>query len=159
MKVVGIDLAGKSENPTGFCVIDDSTVQTGLIFDDETIIKQIEKEKPDIIAIDAPLWMPREGIWRPGELQLIKRGFRPISAVFPTMRLLSLRASNLSKRLTEKGFKTIEVMSKISEKILGLSKQPKSNKDEYEALISALTAKAYLEDKYEDLAGIIVPKQ
>ena len=62
------------------------------------------------------------------------------------------------KPFTRGKYKVIEVFSRASEKILGLSKEPRKNKDEYDALLCALTAKAYLEGNYEDLDGIIIPK-
>jgi len=158
MKVVGIDLAGKAENPTGFCLLDENGSQTKLLFSDMEILKEIDEIKPDCIAIDAPFWLPRTGIWRTSDEKLLKRGFQPISPAFPTMRLLVLRASNLVKVLKERNCKVIEVFSSASEKILGLSKEPRKNKDEYDALLCALTAKAYLEGKYEDLDGIIIPR-
>ena len=158
MKVVGIDLAGKVENPTGFCLLDETSSQTKLLFSDMEILREIEEIKPDCIAIDAPFWLPQVGIWRTADEKLLKRGFQPISPAFPTMRLLVLRASHLVKVLKERGYKVIEVFSNASEKMLGLSKEPRKNKDEYDALLCALTAKAYLECKYEDLDGIIIPK-
>ena len=48
--------------------------------------------------------------------------------------------------------------SKASEKIVGLDKNKAANKDEYDALICALTGKAYIQGKYEDLNGVIIPK-
>jgi hypothetical protein len=158
MKVVGIDLAGKAENPTGFCLLDETGAKTKLLFSDMEILKEIEETKPDCIAIDAPFWLPQVGIWRSSDEKLLKRGFQPISPAFPTMRLLVLRASHLVKVLKERGYKIIEVFSSASEKVLGLSKEPRKNKDEYDALLCALTAKAYLEGKYEDLDGIIIPR-
>lgn len=158
MKVVGIDLAGKPKNPTGFCVLTDNFTETKLVYSDEDILREVEVAKPKCIAIDAPFWLPRDGVWRPGELSLLKRGFKPISPVFPTMRILAMRAGKLVRILKDRGFRTIEVFSKASEGVLGLSKEPRKNKDEYDALLCALTAKAYLEEKYEDLDGIIIPK-
>ena len=158
MKVVGVDLAGKSENPTGFCTLTDSGTETKLVYSDEEILKEINEAKPECIAIDAPFWMPKFGLWRPSEEKLIRRGFQPISPVFPMMRLLVSRAFKLVKILNEKNYKVIEVFSGASENILGLSKEPRKNKDEYEALVCALTAKAYLEGNYEDLDGIIIPR-
>jgi len=158
MRVVGIDLAGKVENPTGFCLLTESGSQTKLLFSDMEILKEVDEIKPDCIAIDAPFWIPRFGAWRPSDEKLLKRGFQPLSPLLPTMRTLTLRASHLVKVLREKGYKVIEVFSNASERILGLSKEPRKNKDEYDALLCALTAKAYLEGKYEDLDGIILPK-
>ena len=158
MKVVGIDLAGKVENPTGFCLLTESGSQTKLLFSDMEILKEVDEIKPDCIAVDAPFWIPRFGAWRPSDEKLLKRGFQPLSPLLPTMRTLTLRASHLVKVLRERGYKVIEVFSNASEKVLGLSKEPRKNKDEYDALLCALTAKAYLEGKYEDLDGIIIPK-
>ncbi len=158
MRVVGIDLAGKFENPTGFCSLIDSKAETGLLFKDEDILNEIDIIKPDCIAIDAPFWLPRFGAWRPCDQKLLRKGFKPLSPLLPTMRILALRASRLVKVLREKNYKVIEVFSSASEKILGLSKEPRKNKDEYDALLCALTAKAYLEGNYEDLDGIIIPK-
>ena len=158
MKVVGVDLAGKVENPTGFCLLTDEGAQTKLLFTDTDILREIENVKPDCIAIDAPFWLPRTGAWRPSEEKLLRRGFQPLSPLLPTMRLLTLRASHLVRILKERGYKVIEVFSNASEKVLGLSKEPRKNKDEYDSLLCALTAKAYLENKYEDLDGIIIPR-
>jgi hypothetical protein len=158
MKVVGIDLAGKAENPTGFCLLTEDGSQTKLLFSDTEILREIEETKPDCIAIDAPFWIPRVGAWRSSDEKLLKRGFQPLSPLLPTMRLLVLRASHLVKVLKERGYKVIEVFSSAIEKVLGLSKEPRKNKDEYDALLCALTAKAYLEGEYEDLDGIIIPK-
>jgi len=158
MKVVGIDLAGKFENPTGFCSMTDSGTETKLLFSDEEIINEVEIIKPDCIAIDAPFWLPRYGAWRPSDEKLLGRGFQPISPLFPNMRILVMRASRLVRILREKNYKVIEVFSNASEKTLGLSKEPRKNKDEYDALLCALTAKAYMEGNYEDLDGIIIPK-
>ncbi len=129
-----------------------------LVYSDEEIFREIEVAKPECIAIDAPFWLPRNGIWRPSELKLLKRGLNPISPAFPTMRILVMRAINLVKTLRGKGLTIIEVFSKATEDVLNLSKEPRKNKDEYDALLCALTAKAYLEGKYEDLDGVILPK-
>ena len=67
MKVVGIDLAGKVENPTGFCLLTESGSQTKLLFSDMEILKEVEEIKPDCIAVDAPFWIPRFGAWRPSD--------------------------------------------------------------------------------------------
>lgn len=157
MKVVGIDLAGKVENPTGFCVLDDSGSQAKLVFSDAEILKSVDETRPDCIAIDAPFWLPINGPWRPSDEKLFKMGFQPVSPLFPTMRILVMRASHLVKILKESGYNVIEVFSAATEKVLGLSKETKKNKDEYDALLCALTAKAYLEKRYENLDGLIIP--
>lgn len=158
MKVVGIDLAGKSKNPTGFCFLTESGAQTKLLYSDLEILREIESIKPDCIAIDAPFWLPKVGAWRPCDEKLLKRGYKPLSPILPTMRLLTLRASHLVRVLKERKYNVIEVFPRTTEIVLGLSKKPRKNEHEYDALLCALTAKAYLERKYEDLDGIIIPK-
>jgi predicted nuclease with RNAse H fold len=158
MKVVGLDLAGKPENQTGFCVLTEEGTETKILHYDDEIIREIENAKPDLIAVDAPFWVPQTGMFRLSEEKLLKRGFNPISTRIPTMEILAIRASKLVKVLRGKNFKVIEVFAGASERILGLSKEPRKNDDEYEALLCALTGKYYLEGKYEDVDGIIIPK-
>ncbi len=157
--VVGIDLAGKEENPTGFCVLRVTGAKTKKVFSDKEILEEITKAKPQVVAIDAPLWLPPEGVaWRICELLLMKRGFRPLSLLLPSMRLLALRAKNLAQNIRKMGIDVIEVFAAASEKILGLEKEKRKSKDEYDALLCALTAKAYLQGNYENLGGIVLPK-
>ncbi|MEM5804895.1 MAG: DUF429 domain-containing protein [Candidatus Aenigmatarchaeota archaeon] len=170
MKVVGVDLAGKQENATGFCLLITpgkeaplGRTMTRLLSTDAEIMREIEDAKPDCIAIDAPFWLPPDiggkmQPWRNSELMLMKRGYRPISTALPTMKILALRAMKIVRELRDKGYRAIEVFPAATENILGISKQPRKNQDEYDALLCALTAKMYMDGRYEDLGGIIIPK-
>ncbi len=162
MKVAGIDLAGKPENQTGFCLLTEDGSETKILHTDLDILKEIKKTKPDLIAVDAPFWVPKTGNqvvpWRNAEELLMKRGFRPLSIAFPTMQLLANRAKHLVSVLRERGYKVIEVFPRATEIILNVSKEYRKNEDEYDALLCALTGKYYLEGKFEDLDGIIIPK-
>lgn len=51
---VGVDLAGKDKNPTGFCVLKNKIAVTKILHSDYEIMENTEKAKPDIVAIDAP---------------------------------------------------------------------------------------------------------
>jgi uncharacterized protein len=157
MKVVGVDLAGKFENPTGFCSMTDEKTETKLLHTDQDILSEIDAIKPECVAIDGPFWLPQRGAWRPSEEKLLKMGFRPLSPILPNMRMLAMRAANIAKMLRERGYLVIEVFANASEKVLGLSKEPRKNQDEYDALMCALTAKAYVDGSYEDIDGIIIP--
>jgi len=155
--IVGLDLAGKPKNPSGFCILN-KEAETKSLYSDLEILREIEMVKPKLIAIDAPFWLPRVGAWRPCDQKLIKKGFHPLSPLLPSMHTLTLRAKHLVSVLRGRKYKMIEVFPRATEKILKLSKEPRKNKDEYDALLCALTGKAYLEKKYEDLDGIIIPK-
>lgn len=157
MRVVGIDLAGKPENPSGFCLLTEEETETKLLYTNLEILKEIESVKPQCIAIDAPFWIPKDA-WRPSDKLLIEKGFRPISPLLPSMRMLTMRAKHLVLVLRERKYIVIEVFPRATERILNLSKEPRKNEHEYDALLCALTAKAFLEKCYEDLEGIIIPK-
>lgn len=159
--VTGLDLAGKEKNPTGLCILkfqEKEEINTKLVFSDEEIISQIEKARPDLISIDAPFDFPEEGYYRESEVLLKRKGFKPLSPLFPGMRPLVRRAKQLVEKLKTKNYKVIEVFPSASEKILGLTKDKDANEHKYDALLCALTGKAYLEDEYENLSGIIIPK-
>ena len=167
MRAIGIDLAGRSENPSGFCVLieedGNNSSDTKLLYSDEEMIAEIEKVKPKCIAIDAPFWILRAAggmvsPWRNSEQLLIKRGFRPLSPALPTMQQLAERASRLVRDLRAKGYLVIETFPRAAEIILGLSKEPRKNQDEYDALLCAIVAQCYLKKQFEDLDGIVIPK-
>lgn len=169
MKIVGIDLAGKESNETGFCVLEINrselakkipkiSTTTKTLFYDREIIDEVEKANPDLVCVDAPLNFPEEGYLRRSDKLLKEEGFKPLSPLFPGMKPLTRRGRMLAKILRGKKFKVLEVFSKASEKILGLDKTKAANEHEYEALACALTGKAYLQDRYRDLDGLIIPK-
>lgn len=165
MRAVGIDLAGLETNETGFCVLDfngkDQIQVKRLLYDREILDEtdRLDSEiKIGVIAIDAPFDWPEQGYLRNSDVMLKNRGFAPLSPLFPGMKPLTRRGKMLSGILKKRGYAVIEVFSKASEKILGLDRRKAANKDEYDALVCALTGKAYLQGKYEDLDGIVIPK-
>lgn len=162
-KIVGIDLAGKEKNPTGFCVLttnEKDSAEVTLVYTDEEIIRNVEIAKPTIICIDAPLSMPRKGeYFRKCDREMISRGYRVLSPRIPSMLILVERGIQLAKRLRELGYRCIEVFPRATERILGLEKERRVNQDKYDALLCALTGKCYLNGKYEavgDEEGIII---
>ncbi len=158
MIVIGIDLAGKDKNPTGVCVLGEKT-ETNTLFADDEIISEVMRVKPDLVAIDAPLSFPASGYYRQAEELLSQRGFKPLSPLFPYMRILVERGMKLKAEFEKSGIKVIEVYPKASESFLGLNKTEHANEHEYDALVCALTGKCFLQGNYEDLSGIIVPKE
>jgi predicted nuclease with RNAse H fold len=160
MKVVGLDLAGKPENDTGFCLLDGSSVDTDILHSDQEIIDRIREIKPDLIAIDAPFDFPEDGMYRDCDLELRKRGYDPLSPQFPGMQVLVKRVKGLLGKLEESGsYEIIEVFSDASKDILPIKPAEGVNEDEFDALACAITGEMYLKDKYGDLDGIIVPEE
>jgi len=159
-KVVGIDLAGKPENPTGFCLLEENKTSVRVLFSDEEILKEAEAAKPDIIAIDAPFSFPAEGYFRDSEKKLQELGFKCLSPKFPGMQPLVRRAVALVSQLGGKGYSVIEVFPHATEKILGIGMAEKANEHEYDAMLCALTGKYFLEGKCVEIGKekIIIPK-
>jgi hypothetical protein len=58
--IVGIDLAGKAENPTGWATLKNKVVSACHLFSNREIMKEALNCNPTLIAIDAPLNLPRD---------------------------------------------------------------------------------------------------
>ncbi len=75
--------------------------------------------------------------------------------------MLTKRAIKLASVFRRLGFKVIEVFPRATERVLGLKKEKRVNKDKYDALLCALTGKYYLLGKYEligdEKEGIVIP--
>lgn len=182
--IIGIDLAGKQKNPTGWAVLKNRMVETALVYTDKEILEKIAYTKPAIAAIDAPLKLPKKGLLRKVDKELIKRGYRVFPPGLPSMKGLTLRATKLNKLITEKGIKTIEVHPTSTRRALNMplkdwreiQKTLKSiglegslkvrtlKSHEIDAATAALTAYLYIKGLTESLGDeeegyIIVPKK
>jgi predicted nuclease with RNAse H fold len=116
--IIGIDLAGKAENPTGWAIWEHRTIKTRLIRNNNEIIEGIARSEPSLIAIDAPFRLPRRGIFRKADKEMITRGYRVFPPTLPAMRKLTVRAVKINKLIAEKGYKTIEAHPASTRKAL-----------------------------------------
>jgi predicted nuclease with RNAse H fold len=182
--IIGIDLAGKPENPTGWAVWKGKTVKASLVYTDNDVLDGVNSEKPFITAIDAPLTFPKEGILRRADEEMIKRGYRVFPPTLSAMRMLTERAIKLNKLIMEKGYKTIEVHPTSTRKALNMPakdwrkiqtilkdiglKGDIRTRDltphEIDAVTSALTAYLHIQNQTEAIGDeeegyIIVPKR
>lgn len=139
MAIVGIDLATE-KGKTGFCILD-KKIKTFILKTDEEVIKKIKQAKPKIIAIDAPLSLPKKGL-RKAEKELLKLGIRVFPPLMPSMKQLAKRAIRLKRLL--KRYKVIEVYPNAAKKILRI-KSKKSHRND--AKLCALVGRLYLEKK------------
>ncbi len=155
MKIIGIDLAGKDKNPTGFCIMIDKETKVMLLHSNEEILKAVEEIGPDVVAVDAPFSFPEDGYYRDSDQKLQEEGFKPLSPRFPGMRPLVERALKLVPEL-RKNYRVIEVFPRATEKILGLEEK---KTHEYDALLCALTGKYYFQGKFRAIGKeeIMVP--
>ena len=118
--IMGIDPAGKPQNPTGCAIWKDGTVKTSLIYTDNEILENIARSKPAIIAIDAPFSFPKRGILRKADKEMIRRGYRVFPPSIKAMRKLTARTIKLNKLIAEKGYKIIEVHPTSTRKALNI---------------------------------------
>jgi predicted nuclease with RNAse H fold len=57
--IVGIDLAGKQHNPTGWAFRKNNSIKTCLVYADEEILRKILKCNPILVVTDAPFGFPK----------------------------------------------------------------------------------------------------
>ena len=179
--VVGIDLAGSPNRNTGVCALRGLTVTSiDTLHTDQEILDFIERVKPDLIAIDAPLSLPpgRKSLeerntehFRPSDRELMKRGIRFFPITLGPMRLLTARGIRLKKALVWRGYAVIEIYPGAAQDILGIPRKQHSmarlrrglersglkglkkgmNGDELDAATGALVGRMYLKGKAEVL--------
>ena len=170
LKILGIDLAGKTKNPTGICILKDNDVILKTIKEDKEILEIANMLKPDVIAIDAPIIHGKPRI-RKADIMLKK--YKSFPPTLPSMIPLTIRGSKLAAQLS-KYHHVVEVFPTATLKILGVyHKNYKEtaaildlkvkNKHELDAYICCSTGKMYLEGKTEtvgdEIGKIIIPKE
>ncbi|MEM1540192.1 MAG: DUF429 domain-containing protein [Candidatus Bathyarchaeia archaeon] len=182
--IIGIDLAGKEKNPTGLAVLKHKKVETCLVYTDEEILNKLCNAKPSIVAIDAPLKLPKKGFLRKADSELIKKGYRVFPPGLPAMKTLTMRAIRLNRLITKSGVKTIEVHPTSTRKALNMPTKDWENiqeifkklglsgtveervltPHELDAITAAFTAYLYLQGLTETVGThnegfIVVPKK
>ncbi len=160
MKVVGLDLAGKQENDTGFCLLEGSDVRTMVLKSDIEILEVVKGTDPNVVAVHAPLYFPEDGMYRDCDEELKDMGYEVLSPNFPGMKVLVRRAKSLVAKLERiDDFEIIEAFPRAAMDRLPIKKTDNMTEDEFDALLCALTGKKYLQDEYEDLDGIVLPEE
>ena len=132
MSIVGLDLAGVETRPTGLCLLRQMTAQPFLVYTDTEILNVIQRCRPDIVAIDAPLSLPpgRKSIeektpthLRECDKELLKRRIRFFPITLGPMRKLTTRGIALRETLQAQGFKAIEVYPGGAQDILHIPRK------------------------------------
>lgn len=181
IKIVGLDLAAKVKNPTGVAILNiydfnkegvDAILNVSLMHEDEDLINA--SENANLVAIDAPLTFPKEGLARELDKLMMSKGFKVFPALFSYMKLLTKRGSALAESLRRKGLNVIEVHPRSSMKIMDLTPVEvkkmffdKLNKmptlHEIDAVVCALTGLAYYLEEYIEFKAedgqLILPKK
>lgn len=130
--IVGLDLAGVANRPTGFCVLKKLRVDTGLVYEDEEIIRKTRQVEPQVVAIDAPLSLPkgRKSIeektsthLRECDKELLRRRIKFFPITIGPMRKLTTRGIELKQILEDRNTKVIEVFPGGAQDILNIPRK------------------------------------
>jgi len=185
LKILGIDLAGREENPTGICILNNQKIVFKSLYTNTEIFEEIKSIKPNLIVIDAPLSLPKgrcclekdcecalKGHFRQSEREIRIYG-RVLPLTFKGMKILALRGIGLAARL-QGTYDVLETHPRTTQKILKLQNPEKElfeyfkwetepSKHELDALLSALTGLLYHKNCYIALGNreegfIIIPK-
>ena len=178
MKATGIDLAGVESRPTGFCVMEDNLHSSACLpYSDNEILEKTLKCAPDVVAIDAPLALPRgrksltqsNSIhMRECDRELLRMKIKFFPLTLGPMRKLTERGMRLKWELEKKGLTVIETYPGAIQDILGIPRKGKGLEkltrglslagirgldtgltgDELDAVTCALAGILYLRGKY-----------
>lgn len=89
------------------------------LFSDKEIISKILECKPTLIAVDAPLSLPKnKKFMRKADIEMHKRGYPVFPPRFKNMEKLTVRAIKLTQRVKSEGFCVIEVHPTSTRKAL-----------------------------------------
>ncbi len=162
-RVIGIDLAGSPRRNTGYAVLQTGNgivlEDIGTIHTDDEIFALTKRYSPDLIAIDAPLSLPRgrtnihdrdDHHFRVCDLQLRERGIRFFPITLGPMRKLTERGMMIANKLKRKGYDVIEVFPGATYDRLSL---PRKDKERIKRWIFKLTGKRLGEVSQDELDG------
>ena len=145
MTVLGVDLAGVESRPTGLCVLKGLRAETWTAWRDLEIVEAAKRSYAKLVAIDAPLSIPRERRsleersphhLRRCDRALLERGIKFFPVTLGPMRKLTARGMKLKDDLEAAGFKVIEVYPGGAQDVL---KVPRKGAGK-EALLEGLKA-------------------
>jgi len=118
--IVGIDLAGKPERPTGWACLKGAQIKVKEIFSDEDILEETVRVKPVIVAIDAPLTLPKLGVNRESDREMRRHGYPVLPPLYPAMKMLTYRGVKLAEKLRNQEIDVIEVHPASTRKSLSM---------------------------------------
>lgn len=136
LTVVGIDLTGSEQRPTGWCCLRGDEASTSLLDTDKDIIDRTLAMRPQVVSIDSPLSLPRG--WRlkssgalggSGEIMrfcervLKKRGVNAYPALIPSMQKLTARGIRLAQKFRSYGIPTIESYPGAAQDVMNIPRK------------------------------------
>jgi uncharacterized protein len=132
VSVVGLDLAGVEHKPTGFCKLTGMAAETALLYNNREIIERTIQNKPKLVTIDAPLYLPpgrtsledRTGPHlRESDRQLLKMGIKFFPCTLGPMRKLTARGMQLRDVFEVEGLRVIEAYPGGAQDVWGIPRK------------------------------------
>lgn len=135
--VVGLDLTGSAQRPSGYCLMRGREAETTTLGDDNAILRAVLSAEPDIVSIDSPLCLPvgrsrvtdddptryEAGIMRVSERILKRRGINVYPCLLPSMQRLTERGIKLSREIRQHGIPVIECYPGAAQDIMGIPRK------------------------------------
>jgi len=116
--IIGIDLAEMEKNPTGWTLWKNKAISTCHLYENQEILDYLTKFEPTLIAIDAPLSLPKRGTTRKADKEMYRHGYPVFPPRLPAMEKLTLRAIEITRQIKRKGLRIIEVHPTSTRKAL-----------------------------------------
>ncbi len=170
--LIGIDLAvRKPSSLAGYSK--GSKIEIWRMAPHELLEGGLEAE---LIVIDAPLSLPKEGAFRDFEREVLSRGYKLLPVKKGPMKDLAIMGSRLKLKLESKGIKVVETHPSSALKALGTTRhhvvsflsrvgfapRPPTSEDDEDALICLLVGILYLRGEVEIFEGeegsMVLPK-
>ena len=171
MRLLGLDLSARETDATGVATYDGGRIRTFTVYKDKDIMELINRNKPEIVAIGAPLVVVNKP-FRAAETELQHLGFQLTPLNTGGMHQLAKRAASI-KYAIEATTKVIECYPSLTRQVLKISKAKElknvgfgniiKNEHEEDAIFDAITALFYAEGNYDQFGDeeegyIILPK-
>ena len=135
--VVGLDLTGSAERPSGYCVMRGREAETTILAGDDAILEAVLSAEPDLVSIDSPLCLPvgrsrvtdddpsrnEAGIMRVSERILKRRGINVYPCLLPSMQRLTERGIKLAHQIRQHGIPVIECYPGAAQDIMGIPRK------------------------------------
>lgn len=131
--MVGLDLAGSPRRTTGFCLLTGRwQTRTAALHEDAEILEHIERARPNVVVVDAPLSLPRgrpsleargPPHFRQCDLELRRLGIPFFPITLGPMRMLTARGMALQRELAARGFRVMEGYPGGAQDILGIRRK------------------------------------
>lgn len=157
MNILGLDLAAKENNQTGY-YFKNNFEKFGIVYKNREIIELVESLNPDIILIDSPLSYKEP--YRDIERELYNRGFRPLPLSMKYMKVLTYRAMKLKEIFENMNIEVFETFPRAIEKILNINylnyKEKFRNKHIYDSFLCYIAGYYYSINKYEIIGNLLI---